>query len=136
MLKKMLALAILLVMTSVVHAQTSYSVVLTWKASTSSTTTAPGAVKVLRATGACPSSGIGTLTYNSLNNTAPAAGPYTDSTVALGTTYCYYLEQVEGTATSGPSNTFQAAIPSTVTPPSTLGGTVTTVTVTTTVTTK
>lgn len=129
-MKKLLLLAILMAATTAVHAQTSYSVALAWTASTSSTTATPGTVKVFRAAGACPASGIGTLTYSALTTTAPAAGPYKDTAVANGTTYCYYLEAVVGSATSGPSNTFQAAIPASVTPPGTLGGTVTTVTVT------
>ena len=111
-------------------AQSSYSVNLTWTASTSSTSANPGSVKVLRATGSCPASGIGSLVYSSLNNTAPAAGPYTDSTVVAGTTYCYYITATVGSSTSGPSNTFQAVIPTATAPPSSLGGKVTQVTVT------
>lgn len=111
------------------NAQTSYSVKLNWTASTSSTTT-PGTVSVFRAVGNCPTTGIGSLTYSTLSTTAPAAGPFTDSTVAYATTYCYFVEEVISGKSSGPSNTFQAAIPSAIAPPSSLGGTVTQVVVT------
>lgn len=116
---KKLLFSLLLGSSSVAFAA-SHSVTLTWTASTDSTTANPGTVNVLRATGNCPASGIGTLTYNTLTTTAPAGGPYVDNSVTSGTTYCYYVTATIGGQTSNPSNTFQSTIP--VAPPSSLSG--------------
>lgn len=86
-----------------------------------------------RASGACPSSGLGTLTYTELapavtgtSTTSTTSWSYTDSTVADNQTYCYYATATftAGGAPSAASNTFQLVIP--ITPPSapTLSGVV------------
>lgn len=128
-MKRFLLLITMLFVATASYAQTTYSVTLNWAASTSSTPAAPGTVTVYRATGTCPASGLGTLTYTALTTTAPDAGPYTDATVASGSTYCYYAEAVIGGASSAPSNTFSAVIPAAVAPITGLKGTVVTVTV-------
>ena len=116
------ATLLLVLFASSAIAQGQHSATLTWTASSDSTTTTPGTVTVYRATAACPASGIGTLTYTPLTTTAPAGGPYVDTAVTVGTTYCYYVTATIGGSTSGPSNTFQAKIPAS--PPTALTGTV------------
>ena len=83
----------------------THSVAMTWTASVDSTTGNPGTVTVLRAPGNC----TGTPTFTVLTTTAPAAGPYTDNTVAPGT-YCYEVEAVISGATSQPSNLLPAPV--------------------------
>jgi len=104
------------------HAQSTHQVTLRWTASPDSTTAAPGTVTVYRATAACPASGIGTLAYSKLTATALAGGPYVDTSVTTGSTYCYYVTATIGGLESNPSNTFQGQIPTA--PPSTLTGSV------------
>lgn len=103
-------LAILFFVAAATLAQAQHKVTLSWTASTDSTSSNPGTVSVYRATGTCPASGIGTLTYTTLTATAPAGGPYADSTVTAGT-YCYYVTATISGATSGPSNTVTAVVP-------------------------
>ena len=118
-MKKLLICALfVLAALSARAANAQHSVTLNWIASTDSTTTTPGTVSVFRATGTCPASGIGTLTYTTLTSTAPAGGPYTDTAVTVGSAYCYYITATIGSATSGPSNTVGAVIP--VGPPTSL----------------
>lgn len=128
-MRKLLLLATMLICSVVAQSQTSSNVTLTWKASASSTTATPGAVSVFRAVGTCPATGIGTLTYQKVSTTAPAAGPFVDTAVSPSTTYCYYVTPVIGGISAAPSNTYQAVIPSAVAPV-TIGGKVTQVTVT------
>lgn len=130
MIRKAVLILVILVSSLVVNAQVTYSVQLTWKPSSASTDKVPGAVTVMRAVGACPASGIGTLTYQTISTTAPAAGPFVDTAVNASTTYCYYIKAVVSGVTYGPSNTWQAAVPVAGTPPSALSGTVTQVTIT------
>lgn len=101
--------ALLLIFASIPAMAASHSVALTWTASTDSTTATPGTVNVYRATGACPTSGIGTLSYTALATGQAPAGTYTDSTVTVGT-YCYYVTATIGGVASGPSSTFLAGI--------------------------
>ena len=108
---RILLLTIFVLSLSAHAAAAQHSVTLNWIASTDSTTATPGTVTVYRATAACPASGIGTLTYTALTTTAAAGGPYTDSAVTTGVTYCYYLTATIGGATSGPSNTAGGTIP-------------------------
>jgi hypothetical protein len=115
---RMLLLMIFALSLSAHAASAQHSVTLNWIASADSTTTTPGTVSVFRATGTCPASGIGTLTYTTLTSTAPAGGPYTDTAVTVGSAYCYYITATIGSATSGPSNTVGAVIP--VGPPTSL----------------
>lgn len=87
----------------------SHQVTLNWTASIDSTASNPGTVTVYRANAACPATGIGGLNYTALTTTAPAGGPYSDTTVGVGT-WCYYVTATIGGATSGPSNAVQAVI--------------------------
>lgn len=103
-------LAILFFVAAASLANAQHKVTLSWVASTDSTSSNPGTVSVYRATGTCPASGIGTLTYSTLTAAAPAGGPYADTTVSAGT-YCYYVTATISGATSGPSNTFTAVVP-------------------------
>jgi hypothetical protein len=102
---------ILLVLSAIACKAQSHQVTLTWTASKDSNTSSPGTVSVYRAVGSCPAIGIGTLTYTNLTSAAPAGGPYIDSTVTAGTTYCYYITATINGATSQPSNTANATIP-------------------------
>lgn len=88
---------------------TGHQINLTWTASSDSTTANPGTVAIYRANAVCPTSGIGTLIYTAVTTTAPAGGPYNDTTVTAGT-WCYYVTATISSATSGPSNTVQAVI--------------------------
>lgn len=111
-MKKILAAIVLFGMLGVsLPAQAAHSVTLNWTASTDSTTATPGTVSVFRALGACPATGLGTATYTALTTTALAGGPYIDTTVTAGSSYCYYIGATIGAATSGPSNTYSALIP-------------------------
>jgi hypothetical protein len=91
------------------HAQTTHKVTLSWTASSDSTTATPGTVSVLRASGVCPATGV-PATVTTLTTSAPAGGPYVDSTVTAGQ-YCYYVTATIGGATSVPSNTSGAPVP-------------------------
>jgi len=82
----------------------SHTATLTYTASSDSTTGNPGTVTVYRATGACPASGLGSLTFTAVTTTAPSGGPYTDTLPGPGT-YCYYLTATISGATSSPSLT-------------------------------
>jgi hypothetical protein len=121
-MKRYLALLIL-AFAAVAHGQ-AHQVTLTWTASASSTPANPGTVMVWRATGNCPASGIGTLSYTAIAGSQPPAGSYVDTTVSSGTTYCYYVVAVIGGATSLPSDTFQGVIPAAVVAPPVLSGVV------------
>lgn len=94
----------------VASAQT-HKVTLTWTASADSTASNPGTANVYRATAACPASGTSGATFVKLASGQPAGGPYTDTSVVSGDTYCYYVTAVIGGAESSPSNTFQGVIP-------------------------
>lgn len=89
----------------------SHQVKLTWTASIDSTSANPGTTNVYRATAACPASGIVGVTFAKIASGQPAGGPYTDTSVTSGATYCYYVTAVIGGAESSPSNTFQGVIP-------------------------
>lgn len=109
-MKKILAVfAILALAATLAHAQTSHKVTLSWTASADSTTASPGTVSVLRANGSCPATGV-PATVTTLTTTALAGGPYTDSGVTAGQ-YCYYVTATIGGATSVPSNTSGAPVP-------------------------
>lgn len=97
------------VLLGVAFGQSGHFVNLIWSASSDSTAANPGTVTVYRASGACPATGIGSLSYTALTTTAPAGGPYSDTSVTVGT-WCYYVTATIGGATSGPSNTVQAVI--------------------------
>lgn len=90
----------------------AHSAVLTWTAPSDATSSST--YNVYRATGTCPASGIAGLTFSKIANTA--ALTYTDNTVVVGTTYCFYATQLVGTVESVPSNTAGGTVlPNTVT---------------------
>jgi len=76
----------------------AHSAALSWSApsdATSSTT-----YSIYRMSGACPAAPGTAFTLLTSGVTATA---YTDSTVTVGT-WCYYVEQVQNSTSSGPSN--------------------------------
>ena len=83
---------------------TAYEVQLSWAAPTSTTDPVTG-YNIYRESG-------GSSTYQLLNTTLDTSSTFTDTTVANGTTYSYYVESVDAAGNqSGPSNVFTAAIP-------------------------
>ena len=121
MKKSLLVLFCFLSASLPVLAATPPSVTLTWPASTTASTT----TNVYRLTGTCPASVTTTTGFTELASSQPAAGPYTDTNVTLGTTYCYVVTAVAGGLESVPSNTFQAVFPGAPAAPKGLTGTVT-----------
>jgi hypothetical protein len=82
----------------------AYDVDLTWDAPTSSSDPVAG-YKIYRAVS-------GSSSYQLLNSTVNAPTTYTDTTVANGTAYQYYVESVDASGNqSAPSNTFSVTIP-------------------------
>ena len=81
----------------------SHSATLSWAAP--SDATASSTYNVYRATGVCPATGLGTLVFSKINSTAITTLSYVDSSVAIGTSYCYYGTQVQGTVEAAPGNT-------------------------------
>lgn len=110
-MKKLLAfVALILAFAIVAVAQTkTHAVTLSWTASADSTSANPGAVSVYRAAGSCPATGVPS-SVTTLTTSAPAGGPYQDTTVTAGT-YCYYVEAVIGGVSSAPSNTTGPSVP-------------------------
>ena len=83
---------------------TAYTVALTWSAPTSSTDPVAG-YDVYRALS-------GSSTYQLLNPTPSTTTTYSDSSVANGQTYLYYVVSVDASGNqSSPSNTYTATIP-------------------------
>ena len=83
---------------------TAYTVALTWSAPTSSTDPVAG-YDVYRALS-------GSSTYQLLNPTPSTSTTYSDSSVANGQTYLYYVVSVDASGNqSSPSNTYTATIP-------------------------
>ncbi len=107
-MKKFTFLLSLFLFAPFVAAQSGHTVTLSWSASPDSTTTNPGTVNVWRSAGACSTGAPSGATQ--LTASAPAGGPYVDSSVQAGSTYCYYVTATISGATSGPSNTTQAAV--------------------------
>jgi hypothetical protein len=89
-------------MTQPVSAQTAHSATLSWAAP--SDAVASSTYNIYRAAGACPLSGLGTLTFSKLNTAPITALTYTDTTVGVGS-WCYYGTQVQNGVESVPSNT-------------------------------
>ena len=88
----------------------SHTVTLT-VASPDTSSGAPGTATILRAAGACPASGVpasGTTLTSSLS--VPGTANYSDTSVAGGSTYCYWSTLKTAGGGSGVSNTFQGAI--------------------------
>src|ERR1700761_6485807 len=97
---KVLRLLILLAVSNLAFAQTpNHSVQLSWTASTDT----GGTVNVYRAPGSCSG------TFTQLKTGVAAAGPYTDTTVTVGT-FAYQVTAVVGGAESKPSNCVVASI--------------------------
>jgi len=77
-----------------------HSAVITW--TTPADAVSGSAYNVYRASGACPASGLGSLTFGAVNASPVSALTYTDSTVTVGT-YCFYVTQVQNGTESLPS---------------------------------
>lgn len=103
MKKAILLLAVLAVMLfpGVSRAQ-AHQAVLTWTAATDATTGT--SYNVYRASGGCPISGLGSLSFAKVNAATLTALTYTDSGLAVGV-YCYYITQTQNASESIPSNT-------------------------------
>ena len=108
-------LILVLFFATILPAQTTHTVTLTWTASADSTAPAPGTVNVYRAPGVCFSS---SLVYVQIAQGISATGPYSDTAVPAFGTYCYYVTAVIGGVESGPSNhvivTIQPSSPTTL----------------------
>lgn len=90
--------------------QSGHSVTLT-VSSPDTSTASPGTATVLRASGACPASGVpssGTTLTSTLS--VPATANFTDSAVTAGNTYAYWTVLKTSGGGSGVSNCFQANI--------------------------
>lgn len=113
MIRKILALAVL-VIPALAIAQSSPSVTI------NITSNAPGTATVLRAAGSCPTTGVpssGTTLSSSVSVSGTGTantGSYTDTTVAAGSTYCYWVTEAAMGGGSGVSNTFLGSIGVTV----------------------
>lgn len=93
-------------------AQQTHQVTLVW---TDTANPAGTTYNVYRFAGNCPATPptLTALEGFAQINTAPiAAKSYVDTTVAGGTTYCYFATAVSGTQQSAPSPTAPAAVPS------------------------
>ena len=101
---KALFASLLLVLALPLAAQATHTATLPIGASPDSTTSNPGTVTVYRATGTCPTTGLGALTFTAVTTSAPASGSYVDTLPGPGT-YCYYLTATISGATSGASGT-------------------------------
>lgn len=80
-------------------------------ASPDTSTAAPGTATILRASGACPASGVpssGTTLTSTL--TVAGSATYSDSSVVGGNTYCYWATLKAAGGGSGVSNTFLGQI--------------------------
>lgn len=95
-------IAILALSSVAALAQSSHSVSLSWTPSTDT----GGTVNVYRAPAACTAN---PTTFTPLANGIVAAGPYADTTVAVGA-YCYYVTSVVNGAESLPSNKVTATV--------------------------
>ena len=112
-LLRLFSLLLVLFAVAQVAAAQSHTVTLTWNAPTDQV--ASSTYNVYRASGACPVSGLGTLTWAKINAAAITGLTYSDAGVAVGT-FCYYATQVQNSAESLPSNTAPALVrPNTVT---------------------
>ena len=91
-------------------AQSGHTVTLT-VSSPDTSSASPGTATILRATGACPASGVpasGTTLTSSLSVAGTAN--YSDTSVIGGNTYCYWATLRTSGGGSGVSNTFLGAI--------------------------
>lgn len=91
----------------------NHFVVLTWQAPADAT--AGSLYNIYRATGGCPASGLGTLAFSKIGSGLSAL-TFTDSSVVVGNSYCYYGTQTQGSVEAAPGNTAGGTIrPSTIT---------------------
>lgn len=81
----------------------AHNALLSW--SPAADATPASTYNVYRANGVCPASGLGSLTFEKLNNLGISGTSYDDTTVAVGQAYCFYATQVQGSSESAPSNT-------------------------------
>lgn len=99
----------MLAILAVLAAASTHSATLSWTASPDG-----GTVNVYRASGSC------SATFSQLSTGVTSAGPYTDSTITVGT-WSYQVTAVVGGAESAPSNCVTVSVlPS---PPSALTAT-------------
>jgi len=109
-LLKLAAIFSLAVANGWLYGQSGHSVTLT-VSSPDTSTTSPGTATVLRASGACPASGVpssGTTLTSTLS--VPASATFTDSTVVGGNTYCFWAVLKTQGGGTGTSNTFLGSI--------------------------
>lgn len=118
-MKKHLLLALALLACAVCHAQTGYHVDLTWTASTSQCVSActgdtgPTLTNVYRTvvTAGC----TGGMVWTQIATGQPAGGPYVDTAVTSGTSYCYevraYFASNGPLTESGGSNWAHVSVP-------------------------
>ncbi len=130
-MKQILILAVTLMAATLGRAQTGPAVNLTSsEASCTAETvcTAHVYLATIAAGASCPAAGAASYTELTASDPQPAvAGAYTDSTVAAGNTYCWYVTDsfvTGGTSPSNPSNTFQLTVPNIPATPTGLTGTV------------
>lgn len=106
-----IALALFLLLPAAAQAQ--HGISLTWTASTDAT--ASSTANIYTATGTCPASGIGTLTWTKYvpptGTTIPAGGSYVVPGFTGGQIVCVYVTNVIGTVETQPSNTGGGMIP-------------------------
>lgn len=109
-MKKLIVLALLVFVGTALRAQAAHSVVLT-VTSPDTSSASPGTATILRASGACPASGVpssGSTLTSTLS--VPGTATFTDSTVTGGNTYCFWATLKASGGGSGVSNTFLGAI--------------------------
>lgn len=105
----LLAIAVVCLST-VAFAQSGHTVTLT-VTSPDTSSSAPGTATILRANGSCPTSGVpssGTTLTSTL--AVPGSANFSDSSVAGGSTYCYWAKLTTQGGGTGTSNTFLGAI--------------------------
>lgn len=81
----------------------SHTATLTWGAPSDAIPTS--AYNIYRATGTCPASGLGSLVFSKIDSAPITSLTYTDSTVTVGNSYCYYATQVQNGTESVPGVT-------------------------------
>lgn len=80
----------------------SHQAVISWSAPADAT--AGSTYNIYRALEVCPASGLGAGPYTKVGSGITALN-FTDSTVVVGNSYCYYGTHVENSIESAPSNT-------------------------------
>src|SRR2546430_12940192 len=113
-MKPMLKAVLFTLLAAPVFAQAvAHQAALTWTAP--SDAIAGTTYNVSRVNAACPTSGLGGLTWKQVNNLPITTTSYTDTTIGIGQ-WCYYVTQVTNGVESAPSTTAGGtAKPNTVT---------------------